>query len=136
MPCCENSISPARFCSSGGNFARSFGHHAPDAPNPSIVCAGAATMLTTARCAGVVIVVIVAAVVGTGCAECAECADDEHDAASTTTTTTKIARRIAASVPRLASATARTPGKDPSAYRSRAYTSWTTGENRSWEESV
>src|SRR4051812_18740314 len=41
MPPRENNMSATRFCTVAGNFTRSLGHQAPDAPKPSIVCAGA-----------------------------------------------------------------------------------------------
>src|SRR5437870_10428809 len=100
MPCGENNMSATRFCTLGGNRTRSFGHHAPDAPNPSIVCAGAATTCATVRLAGVAIVVIV---VGAGFgAGFAACFDDEHDATSaraTSTTTRRIVEMLSTAPP-------------------------------------
>src|SRR5438128_1383011 len=88
MPCGENNMSATRFWTLGGNRTRSFGHHAPDAPNPSIVCAGALATRTTVRFAGVAIVVVVAATGGPACF------DEEHAAASTDTAIVAMARRI------------------------------------------
>src|SRR5437667_335376 len=88
MPCGENNMSATRFCTLGGNRTRSFGHHAPDAPNPSIVCAGAAATRTTVRSAGVAIVVVV---FGAGRAACF---DEEHDVTNTETAKIAMARRI------------------------------------------
>src|SRR5260370_40380114 len=83
-------MSATRVRTAWGNFTRSLGHHAPDAPNPSIVCAGAAATRTTVRFAGVAIVVLVVPA-GTGGAVCL---DEEHDATSAQTTIVARARRI------------------------------------------
>src|SRR5438552_8354371 len=88
MPFAENSMSATSFRVAAGNFTRSFGHHAPDAPNPSIVCAGAAATRTTVRSAGVAIVVVV---FGAGRAACF---DEEHDVTNTETAKIAMARRI------------------------------------------
>ena len=81
-------MSATRFCTLGGNRTRSFGHHAPDAPNPSIVWAGAAATRTTVRFAGVAIVVVVAGTEGVACL------DAEHDATSAETVIVAMARHI------------------------------------------
>src|SRR5712671_6141825 len=83
-------MSATRVRTAGGNFTRSLGHHAPDAPNPSIVCAGAAATRTTVRFAGVARVVLVVPA-GTGGAVCS---DEEHEATSAQTAIVARARRI------------------------------------------
>ena len=93
-------MSATSFCSFAGNFTRSFGHHAPEAPNPSIVCAAAAATWATVRFAGVAIVDVakVGDVAGTGCEACV---DEEHDDATRTPTAAiRAAQRIAGIVPR------------------------------------
>ena len=85
-------MSATRVRTAAGNFTRSLGHHAPDAPNPSIVCAGAAATRTTVRFAGVAIVVLGAGSGG------AACFDDEHDATSAHTAIVAMARRIRGSL--------------------------------------
>src|ERR1700704_1206533 len=73
-------------CTRGGNLARSFGHHAPEAPNPSIRCAAPGSTRATGRfCCEAVAVTV---------AELARCID-ESDATSATTAPTRPARRIA-----------------------------------------
>src|SRR5262249_3405067 len=85
MPRRENSISSTRRCTSRGNFTRSFGHHAPEAPNPSILCAGAAsTCATGSSCP---------CGVGAGSAVAAAL-HHEHDMNSASTPAIKALRRI------------------------------------------
>src|SRR5437773_4612957 len=88
MPCRENNMSATRFCTLGGNRTRSLGHHAPDAPNPSIVCAGVAATRTTVRFAGVAIVVVVPSTGG------AACLDEEQLVTNAETAIIAMARRI------------------------------------------
>src|SRR5262249_51396395 len=86
MPRRENSMSSTRCCTLRGNLTRSFGHHAPEAPNPSILCAGAASTCATRSscpCAGV----------GAGSAVAAAL-HHEHDATSATTAAVRALRRM------------------------------------------
>ena len=81
MPSGPKSLSATSFCVSGGNFTRSFGHQAPEAPNPSMRCAAVALTFATASPAGVATVVAVVEVGGA-----AAFFDDEQPAAEATTT--------------------------------------------------
>src|SRR5690349_4055297 len=88
MPRREKSMSSTCRCTRDGNFTRSFGHHAPEAPKPSIGCASAGSTRATGRfCCAAVAVTVAGAVL-------AMCID-EHDATSTTTAPIRPARRTA-----------------------------------------
>ena len=89
----------ARGC---GNVARSIGHHAPDAPKPSIVCAATGSTRATGRLVGVAAVAgadCVAVVAGETlrevCEVCELCEVDEQAASARHTTIGPAARRIA-----------------------------------------
>ena len=86
MPDGENSICATLCCTFGGNFARSIGHHAPEAPKPWTVWDVTALTRATGRLAGVATVAGVGAtlVVVLTATGVARGVDDEH-AASTAT---------------------------------------------------
>src|SRR5450755_3080436 len=93
MPFDVNSRSATWRCTLAGNFARSIGHHAPDAPKPWIVWRGVGLTVATTRFAGVgtvgvVVVVDVAAGAGLLVDD-----DDEHAVATRTPSTSTVARR-------------------------------------------
>src|ERR1700730_11372613 len=97
MPSGPKSLSATSFCVSAGNFARSFGDQAPEAPNPSMRCEAIALTRATVSPAGVTTVAGVVEVGGV-----AALFEDEHPAANATTTRNARARRTTAIVGALA----------------------------------
>ena len=88
-----------------GNEIRSFGHHAPDAPNPSMVWRAAAPTVATRRSAGVATVAggVFAAGVVDELDEFDEFdeEDDEHAPANTTPAISAVPSRAIRSIPRM-----------------------------------
>src|SRR6266478_6515735 len=88
MPSLEKSKRATSCRTSAGNLIRSIGHHAPEAPNPSTVCAATALIRATRRPVGVATgAAVVVVVLPVPFAEF-----DDEQAATPSATTTKNVR--------------------------------------------